>query len=62
MAKSESTSVSPKQLVVRIDAGCHGIYQNGRLIIIDNCTPREGDIITENLHWLFDKFGFKLYI
>ena len=33
-----------------------------RLIIVDNCRPRKGDVIRKKLHWLFDKFGFKLDI
>ena len=32
------------------------------LIIIDNCTPRKGDIIWKKLHCLFNKFGLKLDI
>ena len=45
-----------------INPGCHGLYQGDRLIIIDNCTPRKGDIIRKKLHGLFDKFRFKLDI
>ena len=32
------------------------------LFIVDNCTPRKDDEIMKKLHWLFDKFGFKLDI
>ena len=39
-----------------------GLYYGDGLIIIDNCTPRKGDIIRKKLHWLFDKFEFKLDI
>ena len=45
-----------------IDPGCHGLYCDDGLIMIDKCTPRKGDIIRKKLHWLFDKFGFKLDI
>ena len=45
-----------------IDPGCHGLYRDDELIIIDNCTPRKGDIIGKKLHWLFNKFEFKLNI
>ena len=45
-----------------IDPGCHGVYRDDGLIIIDNCTPRKGDIIRKKRHWIFNKFGFKLDI
>ena len=45
-----------------IDPGCHGLYWDDRLIIIDNFTPRKGDIIRKKLFWLSTKFGFKLDI
>ena len=45
-----------------INSGCHRLYRDDILIIIDNCTPRKWDIIRKKLHWLFDKFGFKLDI
>ena len=45
-----------------IDPGCHGLYWDDGLIIRDYCTPRKGDIIRKKLHWLFNKFGFKLDI
>ena len=40
----------------------HDLYEDNRLIIVENCTARKGDIIRKRLHWLFDKFGFKLDI
>ena len=45
-----------------INPGCHGLYQDDGLIIIDNWTPRKGDIIRKKLHGLFNKFGFRLVI
>ena len=45
-----------------IDPGCHGLYQDDGLITIDNYTHRKGDTIRKKLHWLFNKFGFKLDI
>ena len=45
-----------------IDPGYDGLYRGDGLIIIDNCTPRKGDIIRKKLHGLFNKFGFKLDI
>ena len=38
----------------------HGLYQDDRLIIVDNFKPRNGNVIKKKLHWLFDKFAFKL--
>ena len=45
-----------------IDPSSHKLYQDDGLIIIDNCTPKKGDIIRKKLHWLFNKFRFKLDI
>ena len=45
-----------------IDPSNHSLYRDDRLIIVDNCTPRKSDVIRKKLHWLFDKFGFKLDI
>ena len=45
-----------------IDPSCHRLYWDDKLIIIDNCTPRKGDIIWKKLHLLFNKLGFKLDI
>ena len=45
-----------------IKPSCHGLYQDDRLIIIDTCTPRNGDIIRKKLPALFNKFGFELDI
>ena len=38
----------------------HGLYRDDGLIIEDNCTPGKGDLFRKKLHWLFNKFGFKL--
>ena len=32
------------------------------MIIVDSWAPQKGDVIRQKLHWLFDKFGFKLEI
>lgn len=40
-----------------IDPSNHGLYQDDGLIIVDNCTPRKGDVIWKKLYWLFNKFG-----
>ena len=45
-----------------IDPGCHGLYRDDWLIIIDDCTTRKGDIIRKKLHGSFNKFVFKLDI
>ena len=45
-----------------IDPSKHGLYYDDGLIIVDNCTPRKCDVISKKLHWLFNKFGFKLDI
>ena len=45
-----------------IDPSNHSFYQDDGLIIVDNCTPRKGNVIRKKLHWLFDKFGFKFNI
>ena len=45
-----------------IDPLNHGLYRDDGLIIMDNCTPRGADIVRKKLHWLFNKFGFKLDI
>ena len=37
----------------------YGLYWNNRLIIVDNCTPRKGDMIRKKLHCLFNSFEFK---
>lgn len=43
-----------------IDPSNHGLYWDDGLIIVINCTPRKGDITRKKLHWMFNKFGFKL--
>ena len=43
-----------------IDPSNNGQYRDDGLIIVDDCTLRKGDIIRKKLHWLFNKFGFKL--
>ena len=45
-----------------IDSCNHGLHQDYVLIIVDDCTPRTGNMIRKKLHWLFNKFGFKLDI
>ena len=45
-----------------IDPGNYGLYRDDGLNIVDKYTPRKGDIIRKKLHWLFDKFWFKLDI
>ena len=45
-----------------IDPNNHGLYHDDGLIIVDNYTPRKCDVIRKKLHWLFNKFGFKLGI
>ena len=40
----------------------NSIIRDDGLIIVDNCTPRKGDITRKKLHRLFNKFGFKLDI
>ena len=32
------------------------------LLLADNCTPRKANVIRKKLHWLFNKFEFKLDI
>ena len=39
-----------------------GLYRDDGLIIVDSCTLGKGEVIREKVHWLFDKFGFKLDI
>ena len=34
-----------------INPDCHGLYQDDGLIIVDNCTPRKGDIIRKKTTW-----------
>ena len=45
-----------------IDPSNHGLYQKDGLIIVDNCTLRKCDVIGKKLHWLVNKFRFKLDI
>ena len=45
-----------------IHSSCHWLYQDDRLIRIDNCAPRKGDIIKKKQHCSFIKFEFKLDI
>ena len=45
-----------------LDPYSHGLYRNDGLIIVDKSLPRKCDNIRKRLHWLFDKFGFKLEI
>ena len=44
------------------DSCNNGFYRDDGLIIVDDCTPRKGDIIKKELHWLFNKFRFKFDI
>lgn len=45
-----------------IDPCNHSLYRENGLIIVSNCPPRKHYVIRKKLHWLFDKFGFKLDI
>ena len=45
-----------------IDPSNLGLYWDDRLILVDDFTPRKGDVIWNKLQWLFNIFGFKLDI
>ena len=45
-----------------IDHCNYGLYRDDGLIIVDNRTFRKGDMISNKLHRLFNKFGFNLGI
>ena len=45
-----------------IDPENHGLYRDDGIIIVDEYTPRKGDLLRKKLNWLFGKFGFKLDI
>ena len=38
-----------------IDPGCYGLFRDGGLIIIDNCTLRKVDIIRKKTTWIFSQ-------
>ena len=44
------------------DPGYHSLYGDDHLIIIDNSTQRNRDIMHKKLHWLLNKFSFRLEI
>ena len=51
-----------RELNIHIDQSYHGIYRDDGLIVLENSTPRQGDIMRKKITKLFKDFGFEITI